>query len=437
MNLPDNITINSKGHLEIGQCDIVDLARVHGTPLYIFDEAALRKRCREYHQAFSGTYENYKILYAGKAFSTMAICRLMEQEGMGLDVVSGGELYTALAAGFPVGDIYFHGSNKSITELDFALDSNVGRVVVDNHWELETLAGLARDKKMTVDILLRLTPGIEAHTHHYIQTGQIDSKFGIPLEGGQALDIVHKALQMPNISLHGIHTHIGSQIFNIQSFILAVKRVLDFFTDVKKQTGFSFGELNIGGGLAIRYTNSDPFVSISGYVREISRTIKNSCLDYGIPLPKLIIEPGRSLVGEAGIAVYEVGAIKELPNIRTYASIDGGMSDNLRPALYDAKYSAVIANKATLPPSKNYTIAGKSCESGDIIIDDILLPILAPGDLLVTLSSGAYQYSMANNYNRLPRPAVISVNNGKADIMVRRETYQDLIARDRIPGDWE
>jgi diaminopimelate decarboxylase len=436
VNLPGTMQIDANGHLQIGQCDVIQLANTYGTPLYILDEMALRQKCREYHRAFREFYPDYQILYASKAFSTMAICRLMEQEGLGLDVVSGGELFTALAADFPPENICFHGNNKSVEELNFALASGIGRIVVDNAWELEILAKLAEGKKSKANILLRITPGIEAHTHHYIQTGQTDSKFGISLDDGTALTVVERALQLPQISLLGIHCHIGSQIFNLDSFVLAAQRMLKFMAEVKKHTKHQLLELNMGGGLGIKYTENDTPVTCTEYVQRLAQAIREYCRDYNLLLPKLLIEPGRSLVGDVGTAVYQVGAIKEIRGVRTYASVDGGMSDNLRPALYEAEYKAIVANKAKLPAVKNYTIAGKCCESGDILIRDISLPSLAPGDLLAVLSSGAYQYSMANNYNRLPRPAVILVGNGQAHLIIRRETYQDLIRCDQIPNGW-
>jgi diaminopimelate decarboxylase len=436
MNLPGTICINEQGHLQVGDCDVVELARTFGTPLYIYDEMGIRQKCREYHRALAVNYQDYKVLYASKAFSSLAICRLMEQEGLGLDVVSGGELYTALAADFPPEKIYFHGNNKSIEELNLALSAGVGYIVVDNPWELENLAQLAAGRKTRVKILLRLTPGIETHTHHYIQTGQLDSKFGISLSGGAAMEVVKRALALPEIELVGIHCHIGSQVFNSASFRFAAERMIDFMAAVKEETGHQLTVLNLGGGLGISYTENDQPDPIDTYIEGIAATVKEACANYNLPLPTLVVEPGRSLVGEAGIAVYRVGTVKEIHGVRTYASVDGGMADNPRPALYQARYQALVANKANAPREQTYTIAGKCCESGDILIQDIELPRLVPGDLIAVLSSGAYQYAMASNYNRLPRPAVITVAQGRAEIIVRRETYSDLIRCDRIPPAW-
>ncbi|MGI6142317.1 MAG: diaminopimelate decarboxylase [bacterium] len=436
MDLPGTISFNASGHLQVGNCDVVELARTFGTPLYIYDEKGIRQKCREYHHALAANYQDYKVLYASKAFSSLAIYRLMEQEGLGLDVVSGGELYTALAANFPPEKIYFHGNNKSIEELNLALSAGVGYFVVDNPWELENLAQLAAGRKTRVKILLRLTPGIEAHTHHYIQTGQLDSKFGISLAEGAAMAVVKRALALPRIELVGIHCHIGSQVFTSESFRHAAGKMVEFMAAVKKETGQQLAELNLGGGLAIIYTETDKPEPVASFIKGITDAVKDACARYNLPLPTVVVEPGRSLVGEAGLAVYRVGAIKEIPGVRTYASIDGGMADNPRPALYQARYRALVANKANAPREQKYTIAGKCCESGDILIQDIDLPRIVPGDLIAVLASGAYQYAMASNYNRLPRPAVITVANGRAEIIIRRETYSDLLRYDRIPPSW-
>ena len=437
MNLPGTICINAQGHLEVGGCDLVELAKTHGTPLYVLDEDGIRQKCQEYLNAFRVNYHRFKVLYAGKAFSTMAIFRLVDQEGLGIDVVSGGELYTALAADFPPEKIYFHGNNKSMEELNFALSAGVGQIVVDNLYELETLAQLVEGRKKTVYILLRLTPGIETHTHHYIQTGQLDSKFGISLAGGTALKAIKQALGYRRLRLRGIHCHIGSQVHNTESFALAARRMVEFLAEVKEETGRQLAELNLAGGLGISYTDGDKPKSIRDYIGEITTAVKVACGELGLEPPLLVVEPGRSLVGEAGVALYRIGAIKEIEGIRTYVSVDGGMYDNPRPALYDAKYEAIVANKADRTPTEKYTIAGKCCESGDILIEDTCLPAVEVGDLIAVPSSGAYQYAMASNYNRLPRPAVLMAAKGRAEVIVRRETYNDLLRYDRIPLSWE
>ncbi|NLP17608.1 MAG: diaminopimelate decarboxylase [Firmicutes bacterium] len=436
MNLSGTICINGQGHLEIGKCDVVELAKTYGTPLYVLDEDGIRQKCREYLDAFRSYYPRYKVLYAGKAFSTMAIFRLVEQEGLGIDVVSGGELYTALAANFSPKNIYFHGNNKSMEELNFALSAGVGQIVVDNPYELETLAQLVEGRKKRVDILLRLTPGIETHTHHYIQTGQLDSKFGISLAGGAALAAVKQALKYRRLKLRGIHCHIGSQVHNSESFALAARRMVEFLAQIREETGRQLPELNLGGGLGIAYAKEDNPEPIALYIRRITEAVKAACSEEDINLPTLVVEPGRSLVGEAGVAIYRVGAIKEIEGIRIYVSVDGGMADNPRPALYDAKYKAILANKAARSPVQKYTIAGKCCESGDILIKDAHLPPVEAGDLIAVPSSGAYQYAMASNYNRLPRPAVVMASQGRAEVIIRRETYNDLVRYDRIPSSW-
>lgn len=437
MEWPGTLRGNKRGHLEIGGCDAVELAKIYGTPLYVFDEEAVRGRCREYREAFAAVYPDYHILYACKAFSTMGMCRLMEMEGLGLDVASGGELYTALAANYPPEDIYFHGNNKSIEELNLALSAGVGQIVVDNPYEMETLAQLAEGRDTHVDILLRLTPGVEAHTHAYIQTGQLDSKFGITMHDDSAIRAVQRALEIPVLNLKGIHCHIGSQVYNLESFVLAARLMVDFMQEVRQVTGHTLAELNLGGGLGIAYMPGDQPPPVSEYARLVAETVKERCQGVNLPLPRLLVEPGRSVVGEAAVALYRVGTVKEIPGVHTYASVDGGMADNPRPALYQASYHALVANKVHSEPEGTYTIAGKACESGDILIRDIQLPNLVPGDVVAVLSSGAYHYAMASNYNRLPRPAIIMASSGKAEVIVRRESLSDLVRYDRIPASWE
>jgi len=425
--------INDKGHLEIGGCDTTQLAQEFGTPLYVMDEELIRANCRLYRDTFARLYPQSQVAYAGKAFLTTAMCRLLEEEGLALDVVSGGEIYTALAAGFPAEKMIFHGNNKTPAEIQLALSSGVGCFVVDSISELELLEKLAAAAGKKVTIYLRIKPGIEAHTHHYIQTGQVDSKFGLGLADGQAFTAVVKAIKMPHLELKGLHCHIGSQIFDLKPFQLAAQVMMDFIAEIREKTGFLIQDLDLGGGLGIRYLCSDLPVSISNYLGTIVEAVQERAAAHNLPLPKLLIEPGRSIVGEAGTTLYTVGTIKEVPGVRQYVAVDGGMMDNLRTALYEAKYEAILANRALAPRKQLVSIAGRACESGDMLIWDIMLPPLVRGDLLAVLSTGAYHYSMANNYNRYTRPAVVFVQNGQADLVVKRETYEDLIRNDIIP----
>ncbi len=433
MNLHGTMRINQAGHLEIGGCDTVELARQFGTPLYVMDEALLRENCRAYVESFQKHYPNAEVIYASKVFSTMAMCRLVAEEGMGLDVVSGGELYTALASGFPAGRIYFHGNNKSPEELEMALEARVGRYVVDNFCEMDLLNELARQRKIKAKILIRVSPGIDAHTHHYIKTGMIDSKFGLAIANGQALMGVEKALGMKNLEFKGIHCHIGSQIFDLNSYKEAAATMMSFVKEIKTKTGYACEELNLGGGLGIYYTEGDTPQPISDLVALMTKTVRETAASFDLPLPKIIVEPGRSIVGEAGVTLYTVGSVKDIPGIRKYVAVDGGMTDNPRPALYQAKYEAVLANKMNVPGEETVSIAGKCCESGDMLIWDIELPPAVPGDILAVSSTGAYNYSMASNYNRNRRPAVVFACGGKAELVVRRESYEDLVRNDIVP----
>ena len=433
MNLRGSMEINDDGHLVIGGCDTVALAETYGTPLYVIDEKLMRERCRAYLAGFARTYPKARVIYAGKALLTTAICRIVEQEGLGLDVVSGGELYTALTADFPVDRIYFHGNNKSIDELDLALRSGVHRIVVDNFYELDLLSQMAVGRNVTANVLLRLTPGIEAHTHSYIRTGQSDSKFGFSLEGGMALEAARRALAKPRLALRGFHCHIGSQIFEVESFEAAAAVMFDFLEKVRRELGYVAEELNLGGGLGIRYSGQDVSMDPAAYAERLGAFVAREAEARAYPEPLILIEPGRSIVGEAGTTLYTIGSSKDIPGIRTYVAVDGGMGDNPRVALYQAKYEAVIANRAGETPTRSVSIAGKCCESGDMLIWDLEVPEWRPGDILAVFSTGAYNYSMASNYNRLPRPAMVLVCDGRSDLIVRRETYEDLVRHDRIP----
>lgn len=421
--------MNSKKHLIFGGCDTVSLAKKFGTPLYVISEEIFRKKCREYKSAFTKYYQNFDIAYAGKANLSKQICRIIKDEKLSLDVSSGGEIYTALSVNFPPQKIYFHGNNKSVDEIELALKNNIGRFVVDNEQELENLKHLCKKLKKEVNILVRITPNIKPTTHNYIQTGQIDSKFGIPI-GEDAIDFIKKVLECKYIKLKGLHSHIGSQIFDLVPFKIAAQIMVSFINDIKNRLGISIDELNLGGGLGIKYLPEHNPPKIEEYVKTITSSVKESCKSLGIALPKIIVEPGRSIVGEAGITLYTVGAIKEIKDIRKYILVDGGMTDNIRTALYNAKYHAVVANKVGAKPDEVVSIAGKCCESGDMLIWDIKLPKIEVGDILAVFSTGAYNYSMASNYNRLVRPATVLVNKGKAKLIVKRESYDDIIRND-------
>ncbi|MGI6567333.1 MAG: diaminopimelate decarboxylase [Firmicutes bacterium] len=434
MKLRGAMSIGQQGHLLIGGCDTVELAQQYGTPLYVIDEAALRQKAREYSRAFSHYMPGSEVIYAGKALLTTAICRIIDEEQLSLDVVSGGELYTALAADFPPERIYFHGNNKSSSELSMAVAHGVGRIVVDNSHELELLQEIAAAKGTEVKILMRITPGVEVNTHAYIQTGQFDSKFGFPLNTAETTAAINRAArQMPNIRLVGLHCHIGSQVMDLRSFGIAAEYMVRFLGELRDTLGLELEELDLGGGLGIRYDGEDEPPEPEDYARVISQRVTAACSEIDLPIPKVMVEPGRSIVGEAGVTLYTVGAVKDIPNVRRYAAVDGGMTDNPRVTLYQAVYEACLANKAAEEPRELVTIAGKCCESGDVLIKDILLPPVEPGDILAVFSTGAYNYSMASNYNHLPKPAMITVYRGMSDIIVERETYADLVRLDRIP----
>ncbi|MDI6815704.1 MAG: diaminopimelate decarboxylase [Actinomycetota bacterium] len=430
MVLPITSKVNSKGHLEIGGCDAVELVKEHGTPLFVMDEETIRGQCRAYMGAFAGKTDDFEVIYASKAFISVAMCRLVQEEGLSLDVMSGGELYTAIKAGFPVAKAFFHGNNKTPAELNLALEHGVGRIVVDGFHELELLDKIAAEKGMSQDILLRITPGIKPQTHNFIQTGQLDSKFGFGLQDGLAMSAVKKALTLGNINLKGIHAHIGSQIFELGSFAKAIEIIMGFVRDIKEETGFVVGELNTGGGLGIKYKAVDEPSTIEEYASVIVDGVKEQAAHFGIPVPRIMVEPGRSIVANAGITLYTVGTIKDIPGIRTYVSVDGGMSDNLRPMLYGAVYEALLANRVDDEAHALVTVAGKHCESGDILVRDTMLPYPKAGDILCTPATGAYGYMMANNYNRQPRPPVVMVKAGSARVIVRGETLDDLVRLD-------
>ena len=431
MFVSDCLGINEKGRLTIGGYDTVDAAQKFGTPAYVFDEAEIRRNCRDFVGSINENYDgNGMVLFASKAFCCKEMCRICAEEGMGLDVVSGGELFTALSVNFPAEKIYFHGNNKTPDELKQAVASNVGRIVVDNIFELESLDKIARDAGKTAEILFRIKPGIDAHTHDFVKTGQIDSKFGFALETGEAMQAVKKALTMENLKLVGIHCHIGSQIFDIDPFELAARVMLEFMAQVKAETGLELAVLNLGGGFGIKYLQTDRPRPFADYMKKVSVIVKEYSAELGLKTPFIIIEPGRSIVGAAGITLYTVGAVKKIPDVRTYISVDGGMGDNPRYILYQSHYEVICANKANEPRECTATVAGKCCESGDLIQEWTSVQRVEPGDTLAVLSTGAYNYSMASNYNRICRPPVVFVKDGEARVVVKRETYEDIAHND-------
>ena len=428
----EGFSINESGNLEFDQCSILDLTKKYGTPCYVFSENIIRKKCQEYVNVFSKRNADFEILYAGKAFLVKAICNILKEEGISLDVSSGGELYTALLAGFPPEKIFFHGNNKSKDEIEFALKEKVGTMMVDSEYELDLIDQIAESLNTKVGIILRVTPGIDTHTHKYIQTGQVDSKFGISID--RVPSFIKKVLSKEHISYNGLHFHLGSQIFDLSPYVLAIKEMVKLIRKIKDLEGVDTLNLNLGGGLGVKYLESDLPPSIENFVNLIVDNLTKEIRENNLIMPKILIEPGRSIVAEAGITLYTIGNIKEIPGIRKYLIVDGGMTDNPRPILYEAKYEGVLANKINSSlPEEVVTIAGKCCESGDILINNLMLPKAVPGDLLTVFTTGAYHYSMSSNYNRLPRPAVILVNQGKDDVIVKKETYTDIVRNDTIP----
>jgi diaminopimelate decarboxylase len=429
--------IDPNGYLWIGSCRADALARQFGTPLYVFDEATLRDRCRQYKAALTAHYPgSSQVAYAGKAWLSLAWLDILAEEGLGLDVVSGGELYLAQQAGFPPDRVHFHGNNKSAEELTLALDWEMGRIVVDNHHELELLDALAARRGVQANVWLRLSPDIDVHTHVYRKTGLLDSKFGFPITTGDAASALRQALASPHLIPLGLHTHLGSLIYEVEPFVQAVHSILDFVATMADQHAFALRELSPGGGWGVPYSEDDPVAPIERYVRAVSLAVAEGCAQRGLSLPKLILEPGRSIVAPAGLALYTVGSRKEIPGVRTYVSVDGGMADNIRPALYGSRYTALVANKAGAEPAEVVTVAGKYCESGDVLIKDIVLPHTTPGDLLAIPMAGAYNLPLASNYNLAARPAVVLVRGGNAYLIQRRETFGDLMRREvRLAAD--
>ncbi|HET7522438.1 MAG TPA: diaminopimelate decarboxylase [Bacillales bacterium] len=422
--------IRADGHLEIGGVDTVELARQFGTPLYVYDVAHMRRKAEEFKQAFQNSGVGGKVAYASKAFSCVAMVQLVEEEGLNLDVVSGGELYTALRAGFPPERIHFHGNNKSPDEIEMAVQAGIGCFIADNFDELQLLEETGRRYGRQISVLLRITPGVEAHTHQYIATGQEDSKFGFDLGSGQVHTALKSVLSSEVIECLGLHCHIGSQIFDSGGFQVAVKKIFHELEYRMKDLSYMPKVLNVGGGFGIRYVEGDTPQKISDYIDTISQAVQDESARLGVSAPEIWVEPGRAIVGNAGTTLYTVGSRKEVPGVRRYLAVDGGMTDNLRPALYDAKYEGLLANRGLEPSEQTVSIAGKCCESGDMLIWDLPLPKIKDNDILAVFSTGAYGYSMANNYNRIPRPAVVFVENGDARLVVKRETLEDLVQFD-------
>ncbi len=432
--------VNEKGHVTVGGIDVEDLVKEFGSPLYVMCEETIRARTKAYEKAFEKYYPNHLSLFASKSFNCKAMCKLMEQENFGLDVVSGGELHTALSAKFPAEKIFLHGNNKLEDELELAIDNEIGGIVLDNFYELDLIEKIAKanSKKPKIRLMIRVTPGIECHTHEYIKTGTLDSKFGFNIDD---LDkVLEKILAFKksyeNVDILGLHCHIGSQIFELDPHHDTGKVMLELYKNVKDKFGLEFPDLNIGGGLGIMYTESDDPPSIDTWVKTVTDSVKKHCTQYSIKEPRILIEPGRSMVGPAGLTLYKVGNIKDIPGIRTYVSVDGGMADNVRPIMYQAEYTIEVANKANDKKTEKITLAGRYCESGDVIAKDIQLAKVEKDDLIVVYSTGAYNYSMASNYNRTTRPAVVIVKNGVSEIIVNRESYEDIVRLDRIPASW-
>ncbi|KZL93313.1 diaminopimelate decarboxylase [Clostridium magnum] len=413
--------------LYIGGVSTVDLAKEYSTPLYVIDEELTRSQCRRYYDAFKVEEKGNKVAYAGKAFLTLAMCQIVRDEGLHLDVVSGGELYTAWKSKFPMEEVYFHGNNKTLEEIEMGLNLGVGKFVVDNMYEVERINKIAQKKNKIQKILLRLTPGIEAHTHEYIKTGQIDSKFGFTVLDNKIIDVVKKVMKFSNIEFVGLHCHIGSQIFDTKPYEEEVEIMLSIINDIKTETGYEVKELDLGGGFGIYYKEGDSPKRIEEFCDVILNKAETAAEKLNLKLPCLVIEPGRSIIGNAGTTLYTVGSIKDIPNIRKYVSVDGGMSDNIRPALYNAEYECIIANKAESSLRETVTVAGKCCESGDILLSNVKIPKVESGDILAVLTTGAYGYSMANNYNKVPKPPVVIINNGNTKLICKRQTFEQVI----------
>ena len=429
----NNLSVNQKGHLCLAGMDTVDLAKKYGTPLYLMDEDRIRQRCRTYmtamHEAFGN---NAQPLYASKAASFRALYRIMKEENMGVDVVSSGEVYTAVSAGFPMNKAYFHSNNKTDADIDFAIENGIGYFVVDNVEELNAIERIAAARGITQKVLLRLTPGIDPHTYAAVATGKVDSKFGSAIETGQAEEIAVYAMALKSVKLVGFHCHVGSQVFDSDVFLRASEIMLDFVSMMQSKHGFVTEELDLGGGYGVRYLESDPVIDIAENIHQVASAMKSYCKKLGISLPAVRMEPGRSIVADAGLTLYTAGTVKRIPGYKNYVSVDGGMTDNPRFALYGSSYTVVLANRMNADaPHFTCTIAGRCCESGDILQENVSLPEdVKRGDIVAVLTTGAYNYSMASNYNRIPRPPVVMLSKGSDTLAVRRESFDDICKND-------
>ena len=426
--LPLTAGVNAAGHLTIGGCDTLDLAREYGTPLYVFDEADLRARCQELQHEFASRLPDVLVLYASKAYIGKTLAGLIADEGMGLDVVAAGEIAVARAAEFPMERVYMHGNNKARSEIEEAINAGVGRIVVDNFLDIENIDAVARAAGRRQAVLLRITPDVDPHTHSHITTGVIDSKFGLPLIEGQAEAALRLAMASPSLDVIGLHCHIGSQLFETEPYTQAIDKMIAFAAEMSRKHGLQLREFSPGGGIGLQYVRDEAPPPISRFAETIASAVKAACQRHGLQLPRVVLEPGRSVVGRAGVALYTVGARKEIAGVRTYVAVDGGMADNIRPAIYEARYEALAADRPLAPYEEKVTIAGKYCESGDILVRDVELPRLQAGEILAIPASGAYCLAMASNYNGALKPPIVFVRDGKAKLVRRRETYADLMA---------
>lgn len=430
MNSQITNQINQAGHLTIGGVDSLKLAKEYGTPLVVYDVSQIRNQIRAFKKVFEEEQVNYAVSYASKAFASIAMYQVANEEGAYTDVVSAGELYTAMKANFPMERVSFHGNNKSKEELEMAVKNHIGKIMIDNFYEIDLLRQVLEEQDSEINVMLRITPGISAHTHEYDQTGQVDSKFGFDLDSGQADKALQEVLKNQRMHMLGIHAHIGSQIFELNGFEMAAAKLVDVAASWRKNYDYTAQVINVGGGFGIKYVQEDHPLKPEEFVKAIVKTIKDEATKHNFPLPEIDIEPGRSIVGPAGYNLYKVGSMKEIPGLVPYVAVDGGMGDNIRPALYQAKYETVLANDPQRKASQEFHVAGKYCESGDILAD-AKLPLLKAGDILAMLDTGAYGYSMASNYNRNPRPAVVFAEDGKAQVVIRRESLKDLVHLDQ------
>lgn len=430
MNSQITNQINQAGHLTIGGVDSLELAKEYGTPLVVYDVSQIRNQIRAFKKVFEEEQVNYAVSYASKAFASIAMYQVANEEGAYTDVVSAGELYTAMKANFPMERVSFHGNNKSKEELEVAVKNHVGKIMIDNFYEINLLNQVLEEQDSEINVMLRITPGISAHTHEYDQTGQVDSKFGFDLKSGQADKALQEVLKNQRMHMLGIHAHIGSQIFELNGFEMAAAKLVDVAASWRKNYDYTAQVINVGGGFGIKYVQEDHPLKPEEFVKAIVKTIKDEATKHNFPLPEIDIEPGRSIVGPAGYNLYKVGSMKEIPGLVPYVAVDGGMGDNIRPALYQAKYETVLANDPQRKASQEFHVAGKYCESGDILAD-AKLPSLKAGDILAMLDTGAYGYSMASNYNRNPRPSVVFAEDGKAQVVIRRESLEDLVHLDQ------